>query len=501
MSNFTLIDTFFNPNSIALIGASRKPGAASMIISSILHKKYQGDIYLINNSTAEGEEIYGLPVYKSILDCPKVDVVFIIVPGRYVKQTIEECITLGITNGIIISSGFKESILYDKTKVELEKEIVKLARENGMRLIGPNCNGIVNIPASYYAFFGPRIKVAPGPCSYVTRGGTAGGFILMGSAQPGRGLGINKLVNLGDACDLSIGNFIEYYAQDPLTKVIGVYTEGITEGPELLNTLKKVDKPVIFYKSGQSAAGQRAALSHVGAIASSETAQISKGFVSQAGVIPANSIQDMLDLAAGFSYAPLPPGKKVGIFTFGGSLGVMMTDAAEKYGLEVTPLNQAQIKELNTMLPEYWSHSNPIDVTDGSSVYDPRNLLKIFSIILEQYDALFIVAPVFENEAIFDYAESEFNFRAFYKQMVKDNIKRYARLAQQKPVFMFGEYGELSTLFYQNKIPVYDSFERLAKVFSGLYLYSTILQRKGKLKKPAPVEQSESVDSETGDLT
>lgn len=477
MSSNQIIDKFFNPKSIALIGASRKPfGAAHMILSGILHKNYSGEICLINNKATPGEEIQGIPLYKSIHQCESPDLVFVIVPGKYVKPVIQECIDEGITNGVIISSGFKESILYNEKKVQLEKEIVGLAREGGMRLIGPNCNGIVNIPADFYAFFGPRMKVPKGACSYVTRGGTAGGFILMGSAMPGRGLGVNKLVNLGDACDLTIGDFVEYYDQDPETKVIGVYTEGINEGAKLLQTLRSVKKPVIFYKSGQTEAGQRAALSHVGALSSGNTTAIYQGFTVQAGILPADSVEAMLDLAAALTHSIMPQGKRVGIFTFGGSLGVMMTDTAAKYGLEVPPLNQSQMEYFNQILPEYWSHSNPVDVTDGSNVYDPRVLLKIFGLILEGYDALFIIAPVFENDELFDYAENEVNFRTMYRQFVRQNIHRYGKLTKSgKPIYVLGEFGETSELFYKHGIPVYDTFERLARAFAGIYRY-------GKLK-------------------
>jgi len=486
MGHYDLIDKFFNPKSIALIGASRKPfGAAHTIMTAILHKRYPGEIYLVNASAQEGEKLFDLPLYKRLQDCPKVDLVFIIVPSRYVKSVIEDCIECKVANGIIISSGFKESILYDQKKVELEKEIVELARTNGLRLIGPNCNGIVNIPASFYAFFGPRLKVPIGPLSVVSRGGTASGFILMGSSIFGRGLGINKLVNLGDACDLTIGDFLTYYGEDEQTKVIGVYSEGIQDGPEFLKVIKKMKKPVILYKSGQSEAGQRAALSHVGALASSSTNAIYQGFLAQSGAIPANSVEEMLDIAAGFSHSILPYGNKIGIFTFGGSLGVMMTDAAEKQGLSVAPLKQSQVDALNQMLPEYWSHSNPVDVTDGSSVYEAQNLMKIFQIILQEFDALFIIAPVFENVSIFDYTEKEINFQSMYKTFIRQNIKRFGALVQNsgKPIFVLGEFGELSNLFYQNGIPVYDNFDRMAKAYAGLYRYALHLKRNETRKK------------------
>jgi acyl-CoA synthetase (NDP forming) len=321
MMQFDLMDKFFNPKSIALIGASRKPfGAANTIMTAILHKKYPGNVFLVNASAKEGETLFNLPLYKQIPR--KVDLVFIIVPSRAVRSVIEDCIAYQITNIIIISSGFKESILYDQKKVELEKEIVELARANGLRLIGPNCNGIVNVPASFYALFGPRLKVPAGPLSVVSRGGTASGFILMGSSVFGRGLGINKLVNLGDACDVGIADLLTYYNEDTQTKVIGVYSEGIQDAPELLNIIRGIKKPIIFYKSGQSESGQRAALSHVGALASESTNSIYQGFIAQSGAIPANSIEELLDIAAAFSHSILPSGNKIGIFTFGGSLGV-----------------------------------------------------------------------------------------------------------------------------------------------------------------------------------
>jgi acyl-CoA synthetase (NDP forming) len=137
------------------------------------------------------------------------------------------------------------------------------------------------------------------------------------------------------------------------------------------------------------------------------------------------------------------------------------------------------VEALNEMLPEYWSHSNPVDVTDGASVYEPSNLMKIFQIILEEFDALFIIAPVFENTAIFDYDEKEMNFQSMYKTFIRQNIKRFGDLAQKtgKPVFVLGEYGEISNLFYQNGIPVYDAFDRMAKSYAGLYRHARYLKR------------------------
>ncbi|MHA1268147.1 MAG: CoA-binding protein [Candidatus Helarchaeota archaeon] len=472
------IDKFFNPKSLAIIGASRKQwGASNSIISGLVHKKYPGEIYLINPNANPGEKVHGYNLYKNIKDCPEVDLAFIIVPGRFVKSVIEDCIDAGVKNGVIISAGFKESILYDKKKVEYEKEIVKLARSNNLRLVGPNCNGIINVPTSFYALFGPRLNIKEGNCSYVSRGGTAIANILIQSTLSG--FGANKLINIGDQSDLTIQDFIKYYDQDPSTKVIGVYTEGISNGAELLEVLKKVSKPVIFYKSGQTNAGMRAALTHVGAIANKTTNNIYNGFIKQTGIIAVNSIKEMVDVAMAISLSPIPKGNKVGIFTYGGSLGVMMSDAAEKNGIIIDTLDQQQIELLNKILPEYWSHNNPVDVTDGNQAYTPHNILKIFKILLDKFDALFIIAPVFEDDSIFDINQEEVNFRLMYQELVKENIKKYKKLIDNtnKPIFVMGNRGEFSKLFIKNGIPIYSDFESIAKSFKALYQYGKSLKK------------------------
>ncbi|MBD3227541.1 MAG: hypothetical protein GF329_05060 [Candidatus Lokiarchaeota archaeon] len=479
---FERINKFFNPESLAIIGASRKSwGASNSILNSLIHKKYPGDIYLINARAEKDEKLHGRELYQNIKDCPEVvDLVFIIVPGKYVKSVIQDCIDFGIKNVVIISAGFSESLLYNKEKVKEGRQIVKLARKNDLRFIGPNCNGIINVLGSFYGLFGPRVKIKPGDCSYVSRGGTAIGNILIESALCG--FSANKLVNLGDQSDLKVQDFIKYYDGDPTTKVIGVYTEGISDAQSMLEILKDVKKPVIFYKSGRTKAGKRAALSHVGAIAGDDTERIYKGFINQTQIIPVDSIDEMVDVAMALSLAPLPSGNKIGVFTYGGSLGVMMSDAAEKHGLKVAKLNKKQLDALNKMLPEYWSHNNPVDVTDGNNVYQPRNLIKVMKIIIDSFDALFITAPVFENDEIFDINKDEQNFRKMYQELVKMNIKKYRKIIDEtnKPIFILGDKGEFSKIFINNNIPVYDSFNSIARSFEALYKYSKILSNKHK---------------------
>jgi acyl-CoA synthetase (NDP forming) len=237
---------------------------------------------------------------------------------------------------------------------------------------------------------------------------------------------------------------------------------------------------VVFYKSGQTNAGMRAALSHVGAIAGSDTNKIYQGFINQTKILGVQNIDELVDLAMALSLAPLPNGNRIGVFTYGGSLGVMMSDAAEKNGLKVDKLTDSQIEKLNKMLPPYWSHNNPVDVTDGNSVYQPRNLLKVLKIIIENYDGLFIVAPVFDNEKIFDVSKEERNFRKMYQEIVKTNIKKYRKITEEtnKPIFILGDRGEFSKIFVKNGIPVYPDFDSIAKAYAGLYHYSKIIKEK-----------------------
>ncbi len=489
MNKLELIDHFFHPKNITLIGVSRNlMGPSGMILGNMLRSNYKGPLYLINPKVEEGKKILGKPVKRSLNEIgTNLDLVFVIVPSRIVPEVLENCGQHNARAVVIISAGFAESISYDKEKIALQDETVRIARKNGFVFAGPNCNGIYSDAISLNAIFGPRVRCLSGNISYVTRGGTAGIHSLIQTRV--RGIGVSKLINLGDSACLKIQDLIEYYGQDPETKIIGAYTEGFDDGKSFISIVEKVTakKPVVFYKSGETIAGQRAALSHVGAIAGKFSSRIFEGVASQAGLIPVESIDELVDVCTSFMITHVPKGRNVGIITPAGSFGVMASDACNKEGLNVPPLNPETLQKIDRLLPEYWSHNNPVDLTDSMnfSVFG-----KIIRIVLEEetFDGLIILfSDISDNQGtIMDFSigenlvdEKSINF---FADIVKQQIKRISRYIEKvrKPVFFLGPVqaqNGLPDFLREHKIIVLPEFRRIARTFRALVKWNELKKK------------------------
>ena len=483
MNKLELIDYFFHPKNITLIGVSRNlMGASGMILSNILKGGYEGPLHLVNKNVPEGTKILEKLIIKSINEIDtELDLTFIIVPSRVVPEVLEEVGSKGAKAVVIISSGFAESISYDKEKLKLQDELVRIANKKGFVFSGPNCNGIYSDAISLNAIFGPRVKCLPGNLSVVTRGGTAGIHTMIESTI--REMGVSKLINLGDSANLLLQDFIEYYGQDSETKVIASYTEGINNGASFIEVVKKVNKnkPVVFFKSGETQAGRKAAMSHVGAIAGQHSNKIFQGVLRQTGMISAESIPEMVDICSGFTHTYIPKGNRVGIITPAGSLGVMCSDACNKAGLALPPLRDELIQKFNAMLPEYWSHNNPIDLTDSMNF---GVFAKVIKTMLGEpvYDGLIILfGDVSDNQGgIIDFGLEDF---AVFDQIIEDQIKRIQKNIQrnpqlEKPVFFLGPVqaqNGLPVFLRANNIIVLPEFRKIARTMAAMakwYAYS-----------------------------
>ncbi|MHA1784873.1 MAG: CoA-binding protein [Candidatus Helarchaeota archaeon] len=472
MNKLELIDYFFHPKNVTLIGVSRNLLSASgMILSNIIRSNYEGPLHLINPNIEEGRKILGKSVKRSIKEInDELDLTFVIVPSRIVPSVLEEIGSDGKAV-VIISSGFGESILYDKEKLSIQDEIVRIAKKNGFVFTGPNCNGVYSDAISLNAIFGPRIKCLSGHISYVTRGGTAGINSLIESTV--RGIGVSKFINLGGAAYLTIQDFIEYYGQDPETKVIGAYTEGINNGKEFIRIIKKVnkEKPVVFFKSGNTLAGRKAALSHVGAIAGEHSNKIFEGAVKQTGMIPVESLSELVDVCTSFMITYIPRSRNIGIITPAGSLGVTCSDACNKEGLNLPPLSSSLIEKLNKWLPEYWSHNNPIDITDSMNFNVFSRIIKLM-LNDDRYGGLIVLfGDVGDNQGeIMDFAVEGFgNFDEIIKQQVKKISKNMEKI--KKPVFFLGPVrarNGLPEFFHSQKIVVLPEFRKIARIYSAM---------------------------------
>ncbi len=473
LEKFKHIDYFFHPDSVALIGAGKKNPltVSNIILSNILAECYTGSTFLVDIKP-EAEIIKGLKVYHSIQDIPQeIDLVLIIVPGSVVPPVIEQCIEARAKAIIIITAGFGESIHYDKSSKRLQDQIDSIVQNSNTRIVGPNCNGVYSQACSLNATLGPRVILPDGNFSMVTRGGTAG--ILLTTAAAKRNVGMNKYIGIGDECDLNLQDFIQYFEHDSTTNAIGAYSEGIKNIKSFLQTLEHVHKPIIFYKGGETACGARAAVSHVGAIAGEHTSKIVDGLLRQLKVVKANSIDEFMDFIAALTISPLPKGKNVGIWTPGGSMGVIMSDKLECQGLNVPKLSQAQVQHLNKILKvRYWSHNNPVDVTDS---YNPQSIDKAADVLLssDNIDGLIVLFGFgFTGDA--DYIEFSFKteLQDLFAVFLKQQAKRFGKLIKRykKPIMIMAEErSEASTLFQKEGVIVLPTFQRLARTFRMLY--------------------------------
>jgi len=349
------LDKLFNPRNIALIGASATFGKwGSIILFNILNGGFDGTVYPVN---PKEKSILELDCYPAVGDIPEpLDLAMITTPARAVPSLIDECGAKGIPFVIVVTSNFSETGLKG---ARLEKEIVEKARGYGMRVIGPNTMGIFSARTHLHALMPPVIPLR-GPVSMFSQSGNLGTQMLAWGER--EGVGFEKFVSSGNEGDLTCVDYLRYFAKDKATRVILAYLEGVDPDSDLLPVAREISKkkPIIVLKGGRTDVGGKAAASHSGAMAGSTN--IYKGVFRQTGMIEVSSSQELIDCAKAFSYLPIPQGNRVAILTRGGGWGVITADACEENSLVVPPLPDDLIRKMNKILPEYWSHSNPVDM-------------------------------------------------------------------------------------------------------------------------------------------
>ncbi|HET90198.1 MAG TPA: CoA-binding protein [Chloroflexi bacterium] len=350
-----MLETFFQPQSVAVIGASRDPDKLGYaVLANLKEGGFPGALYPIN---PKADEILGLEVYPSVMDVPgPVDLAVIVIPYPYVPAALEECGKKEIPTVVVISAGFRE---VDREGLERERELIGIAKQYGMRLIGPNCLGVIDPNTPLNASFSAGMPPS-GPIAFMSQSGALGTAVL-DMAMAGR-IGFSKFVSLGNKADVSEIDLLDAWWKDPASKVILIYVEGVPDGQKFIEVARQVtrDKPVVAIKSGVTASGSRAVSSHTGSLAGSEAAY--KAAFRQAGVIRAPSMEALFDYARGFAYQPLLPGDRIGIVTNAGGPGILATDALEHAGLRIPRLSPDTTRALTEYLPGAASAANPVDV-------------------------------------------------------------------------------------------------------------------------------------------
>jgi len=366
------LDYLFKPRSIAVIGASRNEKSVGYaILHNLIAGGFTGSIYPVN---PKAEEVHGLPCYPSVLDIPgEVDLAFNVVPAKFVVPVTEECGRKGVKAMVVISAGFKET---GPEGAKREEELVKVAKKYGIRFVGPNCMGILNTS--------PEVKMnATFAKSYALRGEMA---LLSHSGALGIAIldfaldikaGFSMFVSIGNMADLSNIDFLEYWAQDENTKVILLYLETFADARKFAEVAAKASqrKPIVVMKTGRTMEGARAAISHTGALASSDLAV--DCLFDRAGVIRVDMVEEMFDLGKALCKQPLPKGKRVGVISNGGGMGIIATDAVVRMGLSVPPFAEETQKRMKAALtrPEA-SVINPVDTIAQASYSEYYEVVK-----------------------------------------------------------------------------------------------------------------------------
>ncbi len=350
-----LIGKLFYPKSIAFIGASAEFGKwGHLLFTNVVAGKFGGDIFLVN---AKGGKIAGRKVYQTVTDIPEpVDLAVISVPAAIVQDILPQLAQKSIRNVLLITSGFAEVGADGKS---LENKLIEDARRRGIMILGPNTMGICNPHISLYCT-GTHVRPEPGGTVLVAQSGNLGTQLLAFAEK--EGIGIRAFCGSGNEAMITIEDYLEGFAVDEITKTVVLYIESIKEGRRFFTSAKRVgkQKPVIALKGGRTQAGEHAAASHTGAMASN--VKVFDAACRQAGVVLVEHPMDLLDLSAAFSSLPLPQGKRIGLMTLGGGWGVVASDLCTDYGLTVPQLSDELIARISKLLPPFWSHANPVDV-------------------------------------------------------------------------------------------------------------------------------------------
>jgi len=345
----------FEPASVAVIGASAESNkVGNIILGNIIESGFQGPLYPIN---PRYPEIMGLKCYPRVIDVPgPVEMAVVVVPAKFVLQVMEECGQKGVRAAVVISAGFKEVGLEG---AKLERQLGEIAHRYGMRVVGPNCLGLVNTHHHLNATFAQEAP-REGNIAISSQSGAICVVVLDWAANIN--IGFSKFISVGNKLDVDEGHLLEYLRDDPYTKVIGMYIEGTDRGREFLKQAELTTrvKPVIALKAGRTSSGAKAASSHTGAMSGSD--KVYDAAMRQAGVVRVKNIEELFDLLQAFSTMPLPEGEGVAIVTNAGGLGVMAADACSDNGLTLATFEAATIERLKQGLPPAASLYNPIDV-------------------------------------------------------------------------------------------------------------------------------------------
>ncbi len=444
------LNQFFHPTSVAVVGATDKAGSVgSILMQNLLENPFGGVVYPINPKRRSTHGVYTYPELKA---CPgKIDLVVIATPAATVPGVIRECVNQGVHSAIIISAGFSELGAEGR---RLEQEIREIARGR-MRIIGPNCLGVIHPPSNLNASFAATMA-APGKVALLSQSGAICTSILDWAKT--RHIGFSSFVSVGSMLDVDFADLMDYFADDENTRSIILYMESIGNVRKFLSAARSVSrtKQVIVVKSGRHEAGARAAASHTGALAGSD--EVYEAAFRRAGILRVTTIPELFNMSEILSMQPRPYGPALAIITNAGGPGVMATDALMTEGGQLAKLSDATMEALNSFLPPFWSHANPIDLLGDAGPDRYRKVVEVCARDPNINGLLLLLSP----QAMTDPTETA-------RQLIP-----FARI-ERKPVlatWMGGEsVGEGREILNQAGIPTFDAPESAIRAFLHMVQY------------------------------
>jgi len=466
-----VITGLLRPKGIAIVGASATPGKIGhTVVKNLIESGYKGGIYPVNPST---DEILGLKAYKSVLDIPDpVDAAAITIPAKYVLEAAKECGEKGVKGLIVITSGFSEV-----GDVELENQLVEIAHDYGMRVLGPNVVGTLSNSDDMNASFAPFLPLE-GSASLVSQSGAL--LIAIDAITYTRRIGFDKLVSIGNMSDVNFGDMVAWLNEDENTKCISLYIEGLKDGSRFIHESSKASKPIVVLKAGVSEHGAAAAASHTGSLAGAQ--KIYGAAFQQAGVIESTDLSDLFDSTLALSLEPPMRGDNLLVLTNGGGVGVLATDAAEKAGVPMKFAPESVQEELKKHMPSFGSAKNPVDMTGmaGNEWYFDTTK---FSFAHDWVDGLVVLYCETAMTNPMEIAKSIYN--AVTETGITD-----------KPItvsFVGGERSdEAMQWLVENGIPAYNAPDLAVKAMGKLRHYARMQDMKSE-----PVEENHNADKES----
>jgi len=464
---------FFCPASVAVIGASRTPGKGGYnIVENLLRLGFPGQIYPVN---PQAEQILGLKVYRGVKDIPEPpELALIVLPPSLVVESLEECAAGGVKAVIIESAGFGEM---DSAGARLEERIARIARKAGIRIMGPNSVGTINPESRFDASLGrlnelflPEGDIGQGKVGFIGQTGLfTGVYLPLINSE----IGISKIACLGNKCDVDESDMLEYFGEDPRTRIIAMYLESIKDGQRFLEISRRIirDKPILILKSAVTDSGARASATHTGSVAGED--RVYDAAFRQTGIIRVDSFERLWDAARAFVYAPPPGGNRVAVINLAGSGCVTAVDACIRNGLEIAELAPATKARIKTVYPDWWKVRSTVDVwTAVETSGFEATYTTVLKAVLEDggVDAVVLIM------AAVDWLPGKDTpslFAGIRKAFPDKPIMAVSPLGDR------GIYLELCRGFQEIGIPSYTSDEDAIVSLAALYRYRQYLLRGG----------------------